>query len=181
VVSRGRRGRLRRGDYATELQKDLRPLKRPNVLVLMWRWRWELMLGLGVPAEIAVLIAAVGGGWTLAILGTVIVTLTAWPAARRWLIAHARCIVVAHRIRTGCAQAWIQTRYGRLPIIVLTTPQSYGERVYVWCPAGVRLADFQGARDVLRSACWATDVRVTPSSRYSHIVTLDVVRYEHAE
>ena len=175
-MRRGRQRRLRRGDYATELQRDLRPVKRPNVFVLIWRWRWELMLGLGLPAETAVLITIVGWAWTLAIFGTIIVTLTAWPAARHWLIAHVHCIITAHRIRTGCAQAWIQTRYGRLPIILLTTPQPHGERVHIWCPAGIRLEDFQDARDILRSACWATDLHITRSSRYSHMVVLDVLR-----
>jgi hypothetical protein len=107
--------------------------------------------------------------------------LTVSPGARRWLIAHARCIITAHRIRTGCAQAWIQTRYGKLPIILLTSPRPYGERAYIWCPAGISLEDFEDARDLLRSACWASDIKAMSSSRYSHIVILDVIRYEDTE
>jgi hypothetical protein len=99
-----------------------------------------------------------------------------WPETRYWLIARVRSISTAHRIRTGCAQAWIQTRSGKLPVILLTRPEPYGERVYIWCRAGICLEDFEAASDILRAACWATEVRVTASTRYSHIVFLDVMR-----
>jgi hypothetical protein len=113
----------------------------------------------------------------LAMLGVVGGTFTVSPDARYWLAAHARCIVTAHRIRTGCAQSWIQTRYGKLPIILLTTPRPYGERAYIWCPAGISVEDFEQARDLLRSACWASEIQIMSSTRYSHIVVLDVIRY----
>jgi hypothetical protein len=100
---------------------------------------------------------------------------------RHGLATQIRCIITEHRIRTGCAQAWIQTRYGRLPIILLTIPQPRGERAYIWCPAGISLEDFEEARNVLRSACWASGINVTSSSRYSHIVILDVIRREDAQ
>jgi hypothetical protein len=109
-------------------------------------------------------------------LGVVGGTFTVSPDARYWLITHVRCIVTAHRIRTGCAQAWVQTRYGKLPIILLTTPRPYGERAYIWCPAGISVEDFEEARDLLRSACWASDIQIMPSTRYTHIVVLDVIR-----
>ena len=99
----------------------------------------------------------------------------AWPEARHWLVVHIRCIITAHRVRTGCAQAWIQTRSGKLPIILLTRPQPWGERIYIWCRAGICPEDFEAARNVLRSACWASDIGVTPSIRYSHIVILDLI------
>lgn len=178
---RGRRRRSRRGDYLTQLQRDLMPVRHPNVLVLIWRWRWELMLGVGLPAQVAVLVSEFGWLWAVTALGTGIVTFTAWPTARRWLLEHVRCIITAHRIRTGCAQAWIQTRYGKLPVILLTSPRPYGERAYIWCPAGVSQEDFKEARDILRSACWATGIHVSSSDRYSHIVILDLFRYRGPE
>jgi hypothetical protein len=64
---------------------------------------------------------------------------------------------------------------------LLTTPRPYGERAYIWCPAGISLEDFEEARDLLCSACWASDIKVMSSSRYSHIVVLDVIRYEDDE
>jgi hypothetical protein len=168
--------RARRGKLARELQQDLTPLARPNVFVLIWRWRWELAALLGIPTGIAVLVSTFGLMWGLAVIGITAATL-ALPDVRNALAAHIRCIITAHRVRTGCAQAWIQTRTGKLPIIILTSQQPYGERVYIWCRAGICLDDFEAARDILRSACWARELYITSSARYSHIVILDVIRF----
>jgi hypothetical protein len=176
MTGRGRDRRYRRGSYLPDLVRDLRPVRRPNVAVLLWRWRWELLLGVSLPAALVVIGTQLGWVWPLAVLGMVGGTFTASPAARHWLIAHVRCIITAHRIRTACAQAWIQTRYGKLPIILLTSPQPDGERAYIWCPAGISLENFEEARDLLRSACWASDIKVMSSSRYSHIVVLTLQR-----
>jgi hypothetical protein len=181
VTERWRHGRFRRGGYLPDLLAGLRPVRRPNPVVLLWRWRWELMLGVGLPAALVKIGTQFGWAWPLAVLGVVGGTFTSSPPARQWLIAHVRCIITAHRIRTGCAQAWIQTRYGKLPIILLTTPKPHGERSYIWCPAGISLEDFEAGRDLLRSACWASDVKVMSSSRYSHIVIVDIIRYDNAE
>jgi hypothetical protein len=172
-----RRSRLqRRGDLLTELQRDLRPVARPNGLVLLWRWRYEVGLVIGIPAAITVLISQLGWVWSSTVIGVTAVTLAASPKAHLWLRRHARCVITAHRLRTGCAEAWIQSRGGKLPIILLTSPRPYGERVYIWCRAGTCLEDFQDTGDILRSACWASDIQATPSARYSHIVIIDVIR-----
>ena len=181
MTERWRHSRSRRGGYLPDLLSELRPVRRPNPVVLLWRWRWELLLGVGLPATVAAIGIQLGWAWPLAVLGVAGGTFTSSSAARQWLIARIRCIVMAHRIRTGCAQAWIQTRYGRLPIILLTIPKLYGERAYIWCPAGISLEDFEERRDLLRSACWASDIKVMSSSRYSHIVVLDVLRYGKTE
>lgn len=170
----GRHRRTRPGDVSRDLQRDLTPVARPNILFLLWRWRWELALVLGLPASLAALIAQFGWVRTLAVITLAVATL-AWPEARHWLAVHIRCIITAHRVRTGCAQAWIQTRSGKLPIILLTRPQPWGERIYIWCRAGICPEDFEAARNVLRSACWANDICVTRSIRYSHIVILDLI------
>jgi hypothetical protein len=36
--------------------------------------------------------------------------------------------------------------------------------------------DLEAARDVLRAACWASDVRVVVNDRHSHIIVLEVIR-----
>ena len=178
-MTAGRRPRRhRRGRLIAELQKDLRPVARPNMLVLLWRWRYELALLIGIPAAITVLITQLSPMWSLTAIGIIGGTLATWPQARSWLVAHAHCILTAHRVRTGCAQAWIHSRDGKLPIILLTSPKPYGERVYIWCRAGTCLEDFEAASDILRSACWASDIYATSSIRYSHIVILDVIRHE---
>jgi hypothetical protein len=176
MTSPYRRGRrFRRGELLGEIQRDLQPVAPPSILVVLWRWRWEAAILLGLPGGMALLIADIGLARSAATAGLAIAT-QAWPEARRWLIGHLRCIVMAHRVRTGCAQAWIQTRSGKLPVLLCTTPQPYGERVYIWCQAGICREDFAAARDILRSACWASDVRVTSHARYSNIVILDIIR-----
>lgn len=37
-------------------------------------------------------------------------------------------------------------------------------------------AGLESARDILRAACWASDVRVVVNDRRSHIVVLEVIR-----
>lgn len=177
MTARRRPRRARPGDLTSELQRELRPVARPNILVLLWRWRWELALFLCLPVGLTVLTIRLGWIWSLALIAITTVTL-GWPNARYWVVAHGRCIITAHRVRTGCAQAWIQSRAGKLPIILLTTPRPWGERVYIWCRAGICLEDFQAASDILGCACWASGTYITSSIRYSHIVILDVIRYQ---
>jgi hypothetical protein len=178
MAARRQSRRRRQGALLAELQQSLRPVARPNLLVLIWRWRYELVLLASLPAVIILLMARVSWVWTLTGVSVVAATLANWPDARSWLFAHARCVLTAHRVRTGCAQAWIHSRYGKLPIILLTSPKPFGERVHLWCRAGTCLEDFESASGILRSACWAHDVHISASARYPHIVILDVIRYE---
>ena len=99
-----------------------------------------------------------------------------WPPSRQALTARAWRVITPHRIRTGCTHAWIQTRDGWLPVVLYTVPADFGERVWLWCRAGITARDLQAARDVLRAACWASDVRVVLNDRRSHIVVLEVIR-----
>jgi hypothetical protein len=168
----------REGRFLGELERGLRPVARPNIFVVLWRWRYELALLAGLPAAIIVLISQLGSLWTSTEIAVIAAMLAVWPEARCWLYAHARCVITTHRVRTGCAQTWIHTRHGRLPIILLTSPKPFGERVHIWCRAGTCLEDFESARYILRSACWARDIYAVSSARYSHIVILEVIRRE---
>jgi hypothetical protein len=98
------------------------------------------------------------------------------PSARKQILGHAWRVITPHRILVGCANAWGQTGRGRLPIILYTAGTDVGERVYVWCRAGLTAADLLAARHVLAGACWATEVRVIPSVRHAHLVILEVIR-----
>jgi hypothetical protein len=62
------------------------------------------------------------------------------------------------------------------PSCCYTAPAEFGERVMLWCRAGITSGDLEGARDILRAACWASDVRVVVNDRRSHIVVLEVIR-----
>jgi hypothetical protein len=169
----------------SSLETAVREARRPGPAELAWNWRWEfgLLAALAVPAgliasEFGLLELAVTTGAGLAASTAAILC---WPPARQWCIARAWCLITPHRVRAGCVNAWVQTRSGRLPFILATTPAAYGERVRLWLRAGLTAADLHAARDVLAAACWATEVRVVPSTRHAHLVTLEVVRTHPSE
>jgi hypothetical protein len=158
------------------LQYALSTVAPPNPLVLFWRWRYELIFGIGLPAALIVL-----GGLpimlaTYAALAVLVGAALLWAPWRRHLIARAWCIITPHRVRVGCAQAWIHSRYGKIPIVLLTTRQPFGERVHIWCRAGTSAIDFTSARQLMTTACWARDIQVTDNERYAQLITLDVIR-----
>jgi hypothetical protein len=154
-------------------------VSRPGPFGRLWHWRYELALLTGLPLAALGIGYTLGLDWLIAMAAAALAGLAAVLAtrpARQWLIARAWCVITPHRVRTGCVHAWVQTRDGRLPTILYTAPAEFGERVLLWCRAGITAGDFEGARDILRAACWASDVRVVVNDRRSHIVVLEVIR-----
>jgi hypothetical protein len=149
---------------------------RANPLVAAWRWRYELAGIVGLGAGWIVLGWAAGAALTAGLAAVLISMVVGWPQGRRFLIARTWCIATPHRVRVGCAQAWIHSRSGKIPAVLLTRCQPFGERVFLWCRAGTSADDLSSARGLLAAACWAHDVQVTCDRRYAHLVILDVVR-----
>ena len=161
------------------VEAALSTVSRPGLIARMWHWRYELGLIAGVLLGTIGIAATVGPGWLIAAAAATMAIWAAaltWPRSRRRLIARAWCVITPHRVRTGCERAWIQTRDGRLPAVLYTVPVDSGERVWLWCRAGITAGDLEAARDILRAACWASDVRVVVNDRRSHIVVLEVIR-----
>jgi hypothetical protein len=158
------------------LAATLGAVARPNPLVWAWRWRYELILATAMSYGAIKLARILGAGWALGLIAALIAVAALWPPARHRLAARAWCVITPHRVRTGCAEAFIHSRQGRLPAVLLTTRQPFGERVSLWCRPGTSAQDFVSARSVLIAACWAQDIRVTCSPRHAHLVTLDVIR-----
>jgi hypothetical protein len=100
----------------------------------------------------------------------------AWPAARRFALARLWCVITPHRVRTACAEGWLHSRSGRIPVVLWTSARPYGEAVMLWCRAGTTAAQFDSHRAVLAAACWASDVRVERLPRRPYVVILHVVR-----
>ena len=153
---------------------------RPHLLVRLWHWRYELGLIAGTLLGVVAIGYTLGLDWLIAVAAAAMaigVTAMTWPPSRQAIIARVRCVITPHRVRTGCTQAWIQTRDGRLPAVLYTVPTDFGERVWLWCRAGITAGDLEAARDILRAACWASDVRVVVDDRRSHIVVLEVIRH----
>jgi len=183
-MAAGRPGQPNDPSVMSSLESAVRQVRRPGPIEFAWHWRWEIgivALTAGLSAAVAVslgfiwLAAAAGAG--LAAVGAMM----CWPPARAGLVARAWCIITPHRLRAGCINAWVQTRRGRLPFVLSTVPTAYGERVQLWCRAGITAADLLAARHVLAAACWAAEIRVVPSARYAHIVTLEVIRNREPE
>jgi len=171
---RTRARRRAEAQLLTDLNDLLRPRSRIPVLGAGWRWRYELALAAGLAAVVATLLYALGGEGTVICLSALAGVVTPpWPEP---VMAAAWRIVTPHRLRSGFATAGIQSRGGRPPFVVRTTSEPFGERVRLWCPAGTSAEDLQDARALLRTACWATDVRVIPDQRHAHMVTIDVIR-----
>jgi hypothetical protein len=178
-MASGRPRRPNDPSVMASVETALSAVARPGIFGLIWNWRYELGLSAGLAAVGLASGYALGAAWLIAIAAVGLAGLAAglaWAPSRRRLIARAWCLVTPHRVRTGCRHAWVQTRDGRLPVILYTTPAAFGERVTLWCRAGITAGDLEAARDVLRAACWASDVRVIASARYAHVVVLEVIR-----
>jgi len=161
------------------LETAMSTVARPGLIARVWHWRYELGLIAGLVLGTVGIGITLGPGWLIAVAAAAMAIVAAalsWPPSRQRIIARAWCVITPHRVRTGCAHAWIQTRDGRLPVVLYTVPAQYGERVWLWCRAGITAGDLQAAREILRSACWASDVRVVVNDRRSHIVVLEVIR-----
>lgn len=98
------------------------------------------------------------------------------PTWSQRLTALAWQLVTPLLLRSGLYQSGIQNRSGMRPIIVRVTSEPFGERVRLWCPAGVSSEDFMFAKGVLCTACLASDVQIRRDEHHSQIVIVDVVR-----
>jgi len=151
-------------------------VRRPLLTTVLWRWRYEVLLFLGI--SICGWYGYRTGTGVLMLLGAAVVgvSVAAIPPLRRAVSAPVLCVVTAHRVRTGLAQAWVHNRSGRLPALLWTRPTPYGEAVMLWCPAGVCERHVEAAAAILRSACWARHITVTANARHRQLVTVHVVR-----
>jgi hypothetical protein len=160
----------------SSLENALNAVARPNPVTFAWRWRYELGLVIGLGFGSFAIVQALGAAWLISTWLVLVTMFGMWPHGRRLLLKRAWCTITPHRLRTGFAHAWIQSRGGRMPVILFTTAQSFGERVTLWCVAGTSVEDLLATRDVLIAACWATDIRIIRSRRYAHMVIVDVIR-----
>ncbi|WP_300614579.1 hypothetical protein [Trebonia sp.] len=124
----------------SSLESAVRQVHRPGPLEFAWHWRWEIGI-LAVTAGLSAVIAAsLGFLWLAAAAGAGLAAVGAllrWPPARKRLVARAWCVITPHRVRAGCVNAWVQTRSGRLPFVLYAVPTECGERVQLWCRAGI--------------------------------------------
>jgi hypothetical protein len=174
-MNRGRRW-VRDDRVPIGLRRALGRVAAPNLLVASWRWRWEIASLAGLAAILIAGTTSIGFLPTIAVVTVVTLTVMGFPPTRQLVLNRAWCIITAHRVRVGCAEAMIYSSRGKIPVIVRTAHQPFGERVLVWCRAGTSIDDFAANRAILTSACWAQDIAVLPDIRRPHLVILDVIR-----
>jgi hypothetical protein len=165
------------------VETALRTVARPGIHEITWNWRYEILLTTGSAGTAVVIGYALGIGWLIGFAVAALALLAGallWRRTRRWLIAWGWRVVTPHRVRTGCEHAWVQSRHGRLPVVLRCRPTGFGERLLVWCRAGIVASDLETASDVIAAACWAKDVRVIPLDRYRHLLILEVIRRDAA-
>ena len=98
------------------------------------------------------------------------------PHSRRFITRRFWCVLARHRLQRLCYEARLHTRSGRLPLVLWTRPTKVGERSWVLCRAGICAEDFEAHIGELRAACYARDARVIRNRRWSHLVTIDIIR-----
>ena len=130
--------------------------------LLVWAWNWSVSrIG---PHET-----------TAAALGLVVVA-AAVRQVRRVATALFWCSVTRHRLHTGLVEVRATNRDGRLPLFLSVVPAPFGERVRLWCRAGISAEDLEDEAERLRAALWCQDLRVIRDQRSSALVTVEVVR-----
>lgn len=164
------------------LARELRPgpARERSVLGAVVGWVLRYLPEIGVVLGLVWMWAAVSsrlGTWPAAVTFAAVAGLLVWwPASRRVLSAVLGCTVTRHRLRTALVELRLTSRAGRLPLVVWLVPTPVGERVWLWCRAGVSAEDIADETERLRSACFARDVRVIRDRRWSSLVSVDVVR-----
>jgi hypothetical protein len=159
-----------------EVQRALVTRAAPNPLVVIWRWRYEIALVLGLVGGLAAAVISFGAVPPIIAVSVMTCTTLCWPIARRLAIDRAWCIITPHRVRVGCVEALVYSSRGKIPIILWTSRQAFGERVLLWCRAGTSVDDFVSARAALTAACWAQDTVIFFYAHRPHLVSLEVIR-----
>jgi hypothetical protein len=143
---------------------------------IAWRWRTELAITAILAAALWRLSLLITIIWAGVIMGAALALLAGVPHSRRFTTRRLWCILARHRLHRLCYEARLHTRAGRLPLILWIRPTQVGERAWVLCRAGISAEDFQDHTDQLRAACYARDARATRHRRWSHLVTIDIIR-----
>ena len=143
---------------------------------IAWRWRTELALLTLTTAALWRLALLITLTWAGLALAAFVLLVLAVPPTRRFITRRFWCVLARHRLHRLCYEARLHTRAGRLPLVLWTRPTKVGERAYVLCRAGICAEDFGRQRRELAAACFARDARVTRNPRWSHLVTIDIIR-----
>jgi hypothetical protein len=163
---------------ARELRAGSSPRRSRLRAVVGWVLRYlpELLAGLLVLRMWWLCEHLVGPTWTVLGWTAIWAGLLGWPRSRRVLLTGLGLAVTRHRLRTAMVELRLTTRSGRLPLVVWMAPTPVGERVWLWCRAGISAEDMADEIDSIRAACCAREIRITRDRRVAALVTVDVIR-----
>jgi hypothetical protein len=145
---------------------------------VLWRWRTELAVLVCVTWACWKLAGLITLTWSLTVLAVPILAALAVPSSRRYLKSHTWCVISRHRLQRVCYETRMHTRAGRLPFIIWIRPTKVGERAWVLCRAGICADDFDAYKAEIAAACFAREARISPDKKWSHLITLDIVRHD---
>jgi hypothetical protein len=161
-------------DLLGALDRAIRPVRRPNPLVVVYRWRYEIALlvtAYFATPWFAGLSAAVAVGMTVLTLLPLGI-----PPIRRLAWRRLRAIVLQHRLRTAFTRARVHSNAGRIPAILWTSPRSHADRVLLFLPAGLTGRLLASEADRIAVACDGTHAEVLPFRDHRVLVWLVIVR-----
>lgn len=144
--------------------KQLNPDHRPGLITLAWRWRTEIALIValvGLEYVLAQVMGLVGGVLVIVAAAEI---LYAVPTTRRWMFRHARCVFVRHRLYSVFRETRTTTLKGRLPLIMRVSPTNHGDRVMVFCRAGISVEQLQKVKREICNASMASDIYFAPAN-----------------
>ncbi|MDL5157807.1 hypothetical protein [Actinomycetospora termitidis] len=160
-------------DLLGAIDHAIRPVRRPNPLVLLWRWRYEVLL-------VAALIAL--APWFAGLTPFVVVGLVALatlplgiPQVRHLVWLRVRAVVLQHRLRTAFRTARIHTNNGRIPVILWTSPRTLADRVHLFLPGGLTADLLIREAERIAVATGGAYSEVLPTG-YRFVVRLIIVR-----
>src|SRR5258708_11816981 len=142
----------------------------------IWRFRTEITTLATGSAGAWELAKTVTTTWMLVILTASATAGLILPCTRRFIVRRAWCVLSRHRIQRVCFETRMHTRSGRLPLVLRITPTEVGERVTIWCRAGICFEDFEAHTGELAAACYAREARIERSKRSAQIVQVNIVR-----
>lgn len=124
-------------------------------------------------------------GWLLVNLGVypgalvlaVLVALVGWVGPlRRAVQRRLWCVVTRHRLYMVFTECRLYSRAGHMPVVLRVKPTKVGESCLIWCRAGLSGDAFEARVSEIASGCWARDARIVRGTRWSHLVTVEVIR-----
>ena len=145
---------------------------------IAWRWRTELTLLAATLAGYLRLAATITAIWAAITLAGLLTVGPGRPALPPVPDKRAWCVISRHRLQRVFYETRMHTRAGRLPLILWIRPTKVGERAWILCRAGVCADDFDAYKAEIGAACYAREARVIRNKKWSHFVTLDVIRHD---